>query len=43
MLFIAHHLPRTLHVDEVVRLGPPQEPIAPVRPAQPMPVKRSGG
>ena len=42
MLFIAHHLPRTLQVDEVVRLSPPQEPIAPVRPAQPMPVKRSG-
>jgi subfamily B ATP-binding cassette protein HlyB/CyaB len=43
MLFIAHHLPRTLQVDEVVRLGPPQEPIAPLRPAQPMPAKRSGG
>ena len=42
MLFCAR-LPRTLHVDELVRLGAPQEPIAPVRPAQPMPVKRSGG
>ena len=33
MLFIAHQLPRALQVDEVVRLGAPQEPIAPVRPA----------
>ncbi len=43
MLFIAHHLPGNLHVDEVVRLGPPQAPLVPVRPAQPISVKRSGG
>jgi subfamily B ATP-binding cassette protein HlyB/CyaB len=41
MLFIAHQLPRTLRVDEVIRLGAP--PAVPLRSAEPAPLKRNGG